>query len=233
MNKKDFFAAAAAWDLPALKAALAERPDLARATDRQGRGAVHLVARSKPEALSRPPEDAIAALEVLREAGADISAVQEIPDGGEIFPANALWYAVGHGRNPALAAYLLERGLTPDHCLWSVVWNADEALCALLLAHGPPLDLAFDGETPLFYAVRLRRFAVMEQLLAAAADPNRADAQGRRPLHLAAARRYPLAVVEALLAAGADPGLIDARGRSARDVAREKASKKLQALLGA
>ena len=97
MNKKDFFAAAAAWDLPALEAALAERPDLARATDRQGRSAVHLVARSKPEALPRPPEDAIAAVKALKAAGADLAALQEIPDGGEIFPANALWYAVGQG----------------------------------------------------------------------------------------------------------------------------------------
>ncbi len=233
MNKKDFFAAAAAWDLAALEAALARRPDLATAQDRQGRRAVHLVARSKAEALSRPPEDAIAAMEVLLGAGADLHAVHEIPDGGEIFPANALWYAVGHGRNRPLAADLLKRGLAPDHCLWTVVWNADTDLCALLLAQNPPLELAFDGETPLFYAVRLRRFAVMAQLLAAGADPNTVDARGHTPLHLAAARRYPAEVVEALLAAGADPNRRDAQGRSPRELACEKASRKLQALLGA
>ena len=37
MNKKDFFAAATGWDLSALEAALATRPDPAAAQDRRGR----------------------------------------------------------------------------------------------------------------------------------------------------------------------------------------------------
>lgn len=231
MNKKDFFAAASDWNLPALEDALVKRPQLAVATDRRGRTAVHLAARTRADSLSRNPEDGIAILQRLMDAGADLEAIHPIPDGDEIFPANALWYAVAHGSNRPLAAFLLNKGLSPDHCLWAVVWNKDANLCALLLEHKPSLDIAFDGETPLFYSVRLRRFEIMAQLLAAGADPNPADAQGRTPLHVAAARRYPAEVVEALLTAGADPERRDSKGHSVRDVARQKASRKVQALL--
>ncbi len=61
--------------------------------------------------------------------------------------------------------------------------------------------------------------AVIEDLLAAGANPNLCDAQGDAPLHRAF-RAKNASAVRALAAGGADPFVLDAHGRSAADHAR-------------
>ena len=56
MNKKDFFAAATGWDLAALDAALATRPDLAAAQDRRGRTGLDPVIHGSGQAGWNPEE---------------------------------------------------------------------------------------------------------------------------------------------------------------------------------
>jgi uncharacterized protein len=97
-----------------------------------------------------------------------------------------------------LAKFLLERGADPSSSLWAVVWRDDEDLCRLLLNRKPRLDLKAHGETPIFYAARLRKLKTLDLLIQAGADPTIADNQGRDALDIARARGLPAAVVESL-----------------------------------
>lgn len=64
-----------------------------------------------------------------------------------------------------------------------------------------------NGETLLFEAIRLRQRDSVEALLAAGADPGRANAAGDTPVHVAAFEGDP-AVLQAVIAGGGD---VDAR----------------------
>src|SRR4051812_10688582 len=101
MIRTAFFKAAAIWD-HALIPALAEQPELAGATDRQGRTALHIVAGMSAEKCGREPEEALPLADALLRAGADRNAVHPIADSGETFSATPLWYAIARGRNAPL-----------------------------------------------------------------------------------------------------------------------------------
>jgi ankyrin repeat protein len=185
------FKAAATWDLAGLAALLAGQPDLARAKDRIGYTLLHRAAMAQPVKLGRLPEDGVAVASVLLDAGAGLEAVRPIPDDGEIFAATPLWCATAFRRNRPLARDFLRRGAKADACLWAAVFGGDADLLSALLGVRPSLDLTADGETPFFYAVRLRRFAAARQLAEAGADPSRPNRAGETPLELARRRRYP------------------------------------------
>lgn len=75
------------------------------------------------------------------------------------------------------------------------------------------------GNTPLHAAIAGRhKLPVVTALLAAGSDPSAADAQGYRPLHLAASRGAQ-AITELLMALGADPSALTADGQRALDLA--------------
>jgi ankyrin repeat protein len=203
MSKVQAFKAAARWDVAELSSLLHRQPELAKATDALGYGLLHRVALAEPRKLGRPAEDAVAAADLLLRAGADLEAVRLIPDDGELFPATPLWCATAWGRNRPLVEDLLRRGAKADWCLWAAVSGSDLALLSTLLGAKPALDLKTEGETPFFYAVRLRRFEAARLLAEAGADvvaPNRA---GETPLDLAHRRRYPRDFLNWLSEAGA------------------------------
>jgi ankyrin repeat protein len=81
------------------------------------------------------------------------------------------------------------------------VWRDDAPFMRALLRSRPRLDLTAHGETPLFYAARLRRLATLRLLLAAGADPSIADPQGRDAVAIARARRLSPALIARLEAA--------------------------------
>jgi hypothetical protein len=89
-------------------------------------------------------------------------------------------------RNRPLVRFLLDRGADASSSLWAVVWRDDAELCRMLLAAKPRLDLRAHGETPLFFAARLRRLKTLELLIAAGADPTVTDSDGRDAVALAA-----------------------------------------------
>ena len=198
-----FFTAARQWDLDVVSSALRAHPDLARATDRVGRSALHLTAGTDVRRARRPASSSIAVARALLDAGADVDAVQPIRDGGESFPARPIWQAIARGGNRPLARFLLRRGADPNWCYWAVVWNDDIATAKLLDAHQANVDLTFHGETPLVYATRLRRTRMMRWLLSRGAKVDLADADGWTPLHHAVKRRHAMPELELLLTYGA------------------------------
>jgi len=200
MSKTALFKAVKQWDAAETRRLLSEQPTLVKAVDNSGRTALHLCAGRPLQ--ERPGESAasLATARVLLDAGAELDAVQPIPDDGEIFPATPLWYAVARGRNPQLVKLLLKLGATPDHSLWATAWSNDAELARLLLRAGARTDLRFGGETPLVYAARLGREPVIRELLAGKASIHVKDSQGRTPYELARKKR-----VSAPLLAKLDP----------------------------
>lgn len=86
----------------------------------------------------------------------------------------------------------------------------------VMLAHrgtDPNAPHGETGETPLAEATGPRTQAQFDALLAAGADPNRADRQGNTPLHQAAKLNAGRQVLT-LLKAGADPRARNAQGAS-------------------
>jgi ankyrin repeat protein len=231
MGTTRFLDAARRWEIEVVTAALRAQPELAEATDRSGRSALHLCAAAKTAQTRRPVAASVATARVLIAAGTDIDAVHEIPDGGERFPARALWHAIARGRNRTLARYLLRQGANPNYCLWAVVWDDDVITARLLLSYGADLDLTFHGETPLFYATRLRRTRMLRWLLRHGADANRGDREGQTPLAYAVRRRYSLAEIEELLKFGADAHAAAADGATAMSLAASGRDPRLATLL--
>jgi uncharacterized protein len=204
----------ARWDAAAVRNALSLSPGLALAEDGTGSTALHIVARARPSSLKRAPEDAIPIARALIDAGTDIDHVALPQEQSDLFCPTPLWQAIAWSRNHALADYLLEAGASPEGCLWSVVWSDDAAMCAKLLARQPDLELRLNGDTPLLFAARNKREAMVRALAAAGAN-------------LGAADQFGAGLISHLTSRKCSPGLIDdmrralaaqnAGGRIARD----------------
>ena len=175
------------------------------AGDRRGRTPLHLACGARPANPSAGDPYGVATVDALLAHGAALEAVEAIPDGSAAFPATPLWYAVARGDNLPLVEHLLRLGAKADHCMWAVVWRDDAEMCRALLAVKPRLDLVFDGETPLFYAARLRRLTTLELLLDAGADCAFVGPGGVTVVEIATRRRLPWPVVERLTAASREP----------------------------
>jgi hypothetical protein len=65
----------------------------------------------------------------------------------------------------------------------------------LLLAAKPRLNLKAHGETPIFYAARLKRLKTLDLLIKAGADPAIPDRHGRDAAAIARARRLPRDII--------------------------------------
>jgi ankyrin repeat protein len=60
-----------------------------------------------------------------------------------------------------------------------------------LLKVKPRLNLRTHGETPIFYAARLKRLKTLDLLIKAGADPSITDNHGRNAVDIARARHLP------------------------------------------
>lgn len=204
-SKAAAFKAAARWDMAELAVLLERQPSLARAIDHLGYTLLHRVALAEARKLGRPPEDAVAVAGMILAAGADLEAVRMIRDDGEVFPATAVWCATAWGRNPPLVMDFLRRGARADWCLWAAVSSSDFPLLSMLLGAKPALENRVDGETPFFYAVRLRRFEAARRLAEAGSNLDSRNRDGETPFELARRRGYPKAILDWLSGAGPFP----------------------------
>jgi hypothetical protein len=197
-SRAALLAAVRAWDPTEVDRILTAAPDLRATEDRPGRTLLHLACAVDATVSRSKDRHGIGTVTRLLAHRLALDAVEPIADDGEIFAATPLWYAVARGVNQKLVEHLLALGASPDGCLWAIVWRDDVPMCRSLLARKPKLDQAFAGETPLFYAARLKRLATLDLLLEAGADATIADGKGRTPADIARLRRLPATVVDRL-----------------------------------
>jgi len=197
-SKTALFNAAKRWDVPAVEALLAASPNLAQATDSKGRTALHVASSVKPKGQEISERDCLRTVRALLNAGASLEAEAPMEEDEGDFRATPLWYAIARGENLPLAQFLMHQGADPSYSLWAVVWRDDDMVCRELLKHGPRLDLRAHGETPIFYAARLKRLKTFDILIEAGANPAIVDNTGRDAIDIARARRLPKDLIDRL-----------------------------------
>jgi uncharacterized protein len=199
-SRTALFTAASMWDWSNVAALLAAAPELVAASDPRGHTAVHRACAVKPgSSPERVEPNGIRTVTALLEAGADLE--RAVPMGEEEgdFRATPLWYAVARGENLPLIEFLLQRGANASYSLWAAVWRDDALVCRALLKSKPELDLKAEGETPIFYAARLKRLATLALLIEAGADPSIPDSLGRDSVEIARQRKLPKEIIEQLV----------------------------------
>lgn len=197
-SKTALFNAVKLWNVPAVEALLAMSPDLAQATDSKGRTALHLACSVKPSNRAIGEPDGARTVAALLKSGAGLEAEAPMDKDEGDFRATPLWYAVARGENLPLAQFLLRHGADPSYSLWAVVWRDDDVVCRELLKNRPRLDLRAHGETPIFYAARLKRLKTLDLLIEAGANPAIVDNKGRDAVDIALARRLPKNLINRL-----------------------------------
>ncbi len=213
----DIFAAAALNDLDTIKAILkdSKSPEL---IDHLNRTPLHFVCLSGMwrQGGSAP---SIACAELLLERGVAIDAMQEIPDAGEVFQANALWYAVAYSQNIDLIEFLLNHGSTPQPSAFAATFGGNDQIVELLHNHGIDWNAKFGGYTPLQELLNYRKIKLIKWLLDHGASVRETDPDGRTALHIAAMRGLKFECLQMLLEHGADPKLKDQDGNTPLELA--------------
>lgn len=218
-----------ALDVAAAAADLHARPDLLPVRDERGRTWLHLTAAQE---AGDDPARAAASLvmaAMLLDRGLDMNdAAFTEGENGE-WRATPLWYAVSHGRNLALAAFLLERGCDPEHCIWAAAYNRDVEAIRLLRRHGASLQP--DGDQFL-WAVSLSHFESAWELLRQGADPNAVGQDGRTALHMMLKKGSEPEHLAMLIGLGARLDIPGPDGRTAAEILQRKKDPAYRALVG-
>ena len=196
-SKTAWFNAVRSWDYRLVKDALREAPELLAATNAKGLNALHVACAVRPGKPGLQEENGIKTVSALLDAGIDIESVAFSDNDGGEWRANAVWFAVGTGRNLSLLRFLLKRGGDPSYSLFAVLWGYNPAFARELVKYKPRMDLrGGDGRTVLHAAANPNRLEVLELYLDAGADPWVKDRQGITPLDLAKKRRVPKQFIE-------------------------------------
>lgn len=208
----DTHLAAALHDVPAMKSGIVAAG--ADAEDARRRTPLHYLALSGLWRGAAGSAPALACLEVLLAAGADVNAAQPMDEGGETFHATPLWAAISWQGHEALARRLLEAGADPGPAVFAASFRGEPALLELLHAFGANWNQRFHGRTPLLDLMHYRKPGAAIWLMEHGADVAATDADGRTALHLAAMQGVRVDYLRALMAHGADPNARDAAGHT-------------------
>jgi ankyrin repeat protein len=220
-----------ALDATAVTSLLDKDPKWLTWREASGRNALHYLGAVVVGDDASKAAASVAIASLLLDRGMDIDSVHEIPDEGAVFSATPIWHAYARGRNQALYTFLLERGASPQDCMFAIAWNDDVAAAELFKRYGADIDPRFGTETPFLAAYLWRRFKVAEWFLANGASVDEPDAAGNTALYHAVRRRYDAAQVELLLRYGADPRRRNREGVSPLDLATQNRLRKLRALM--
>jgi len=198
-------------------AGLDENRHLLEFRDERGRNWLHICCATKVPEPKR--KDSIKTAEVLLAQGLDIDR-EAFSEGA--WKATPLWYAVGRGRNLALAEYLLRRGCNPNHSLFAAAFNNDIPAIRLLARYGADLDESAEDETPFLGAIKISHFGPAKVLLELGADPNYRDSRGMTALHYMLRKGSDKTHFAMLLAHGARGDIGNAQGVTAIDLLSRK-----------
>jgi len=202
-----------------IEAGLRENPDLLKFRDKRGRNWLHLACGVNPKPRKLKPADSVKTARVLLDAGLDVN--REAFREGK-WKATPLWYAIARGENIALSKFLLERGSTPDHCLWAAAFRGDVAAIKLLVAAGADMEAVAEGHTPFLGAVQWSRFKGAEALLKLGANPNFQDSKGMTALHYMLKKGSDERHFRSLIKHGARGDLPNKDGVTAAEIMRRK-----------
>lgn len=215
MSKTGLLASVKAHDYTAVRAALTADRDVLAYRGKKGENFLHICCGVQTGADTRRVRASVKTAQALIDAGivVDEEAFRE----GE-WRATPLWYAIGRGKNLTLAAYLIERGSTPEYCMWAAAYNDDPAAIQLLCDAGANVDPPEAGDTPLMFAVKWGRFAAAKALLERGANANFKDAKGKTALHYMLKKRSEPEHFRMFMEHGARLDLADSDGATVRDL---------------
>jgi len=170
-----------AHDAPAVATALAENPALFAWRGDRGRNWLHLACGVKISRSAERAAASIATAKVLVAAGYNVSEPAFLEGDWKATP---LWYAVGRGRNLALAEWLLQQGCDREHCLWAACFAHDLDAIRLLVRYGARVDATHEEGTPFIGAIKISHFREAELFLELGANVDARDQNGMTALHL-------------------------------------------------
>jgi len=230
ISKTRLLALVKGFERKAVERGLNEDPKLLAHRDPRGRNWLHVCCgvdvHGRPKRLAAASIE-LAALLLDRGLGLDTPAFTE----GE-WQATPLWYAVGRGRNLALAEFLLKRGANPNHCLWAAVYGNDLAAIQLLIRHGADVDPVHDDETPFLNAVKWSRFQAAEALLDLGASVDAQDRRGKTALHYMLAKNSDPKHFRMIVRHGARGDIPNAKGVTAAEIMSRKRDPAFRAMAG-
>lgn len=204
-----------AHDYAGVRAALNVHPEVLAYRGSKGENLLHVCCGVQIDKDAARRRGSVKTAQALIDAGIDID--EEAFKEGE-WKATPLWYAIGRGKNLKLAAYLIERGASPEYCMWAAAYNDDVRAIKLLRNAGAKVDPVEFPDSPLLFAVKWSRFAAAKALLECGANVNVQDASGKTPLHYMLKKRSDPKYFGMFLEHGARLDVPDRDGRTAGDL---------------